>query len=243
MKLVATAGVAASPSAELDPAFSRAELRDAVCRADREGAGVMVHAWGGSAIDDAIAAGAMSIEHGMYMTSAQAAHAAANGMTYVPTLRIYRLVQRMIIEKKLPRAFRARVDDAVAVHPGAVLRARDAGLTVALGTDYGTSQQHGTNRLEFDALLGAGLSPEETLLAATRSGAALLARVAADPAALPDGRIAEGSIADGVILRKNPLEPSGFADPETVEAVIVAGRMIGAKQLAELRSLGGCPTE
>lgn len=180
VKLVATAGVAAPAGAGLDPVFTRAEVRAAVRRAERAGAGVMVHAWGGAAVDDAIAAGATSIEHGIFLTTAQATAAAEAGLTLVPTLRIYHLVQRMIAAGSLPAAFRARVDEAVGAHPHAVLRARDAGLPIAIGTDSGTPDQHGTARLEFDELVAAGLSAAEALLAATRNGAALLARVDRD---------------------------------------------------------------
>ncbi|MBL3699043.1 amidohydrolase family protein [Leucobacter luti] len=178
VKLVGTAGVAAPAGAGLDPIFTAAEVRDAVRRAGDAGAGVMVHAWGGAAIDDAIDAGATSIEHGIFLTPDQAARAAAAGLTLVPTLRIYHLVRRMIAAGKLPAAFDARVAEAVAAHPNAVRIARDAGLPIALGTDSGTPDQHGSAPLEFDALVAAGLDPAEALLAATRNGAALLARAA-----------------------------------------------------------------
>lgn len=238
VKLSGTAGIGSPPGAGLDPVFTATEVRDAAVRAGRAGAGVMVHAWGGRAIDDAIEAGALSIEHGIFLSDQQAARAAERDMTLVPTLRIYRLVQRMIDAGSLPAALRARVDEAVGAHPRAVLRARDAGLRVALGTDYGTPQQHGANAREFDALVGAGLTPGEALLAATRSGAQLLARVAPpDPAAVrertgaPDpaalaGRIAEGAVADGVILRRDPSQPGALSDPESIAAVLLGGSAI-----------------
>ena len=226
VKLVATAGVAAPAGTDLEPVFSRAEIEDAVDRAARVGAGVMVHAWGGRAIDDAIEAGAMSIEHGMYLTEEQAARAAEREMTLVPTLRIYHLVQRMIAEGALPASFAPRVDEAVAQHSTAVRRARDAGLAIALGTDYGTTAQHGTNRREFDALVAAGLTPQEALIASTRSGAALLTRVAPDPSAAPDGRIADGSVADGVILGADPRASGALSDPGAIVAVIKGGTIV-----------------
>ncbi len=228
VKLVATAGVAAPAGTGLDPLFSAAEQRDAVRRAERVGAGVMVHAWGGKAVDHAIEAGALSLEHGIFLTDAQARRAAVRGMTLVPTLRIYRLVRRMIDAGSLPAAFRARVEEAVAVHPLAVQHARDAGLAIALGTDYGTAEQHGTGLLEFDALVEAGLTPQEALLAATRTGAELLARVAGseDSGESPAGAIAEGALADAVILRRDPREPGALSDPESVFAVLLGGRWI-----------------
>ena len=92
VKIVATAGVAAPENAALEPHFSAAEIADAVSRAERAGAGVLVHAWGGDAIDFAIEAGVLSIEHAIYLTAEQAARAAERATVLVPTLRIYRLV-------------------------------------------------------------------------------------------------------------------------------------------------------
>lgn len=224
IKLIGTASVASPPGAGLEPHFTAAEQHAVVARAAEVGAGVMLHAWGGSAIDDAIDAGVMSIEHGIFMTAAQAARAADAGMTLVPTLLIYRHVQRMIAAGELPAAFAKRVGEAVAAHPASVRTARDAGLAIALGTDFSTPEQHGTNRAEFDALVAAGLSTSEALTAATRSGALLLARVAIDPA--PSGLIAEGEIADAVIFNRDPHASRNFSDPSSVVAIISGGRYI-----------------
>lgn len=224
VKLVGTAGVASPAGAGLEPVFSRAEMRAAVARAERSGAAVMVHAWGGAAIDDAIAAGAASIEHGIFLTDAQARDAATVGLTLVPTLRIYRLVQRMIDTGTLPAAFRARVTEAIGAHPEAVRRARDAGLPIAVGTDSGTPEQHGTAALEVDALREAGLSAQEALLAATRSGAELLARVDRDRGrAQFAGTLAPGAPADAVVFTRDPSEPGVLADATAIAGVLRAG--------------------
>lgn len=249
IKLVATAGVASPEGTGLDPLFTSAETLDAVGRADQAGAGVMVHAWGGSAIDAAIEAGARSIEHGIFLTRDQAERAAEHGLTFVPTLRIYHLVAEMIESGALPQTFRARVAEATAAHPGAVRLARDAGLAIAVGTDSGTPEQHGTAKLEVAALVAAGLTPQEALLAATRSGAALLASVEtsrqpnhsgaekttqrplvrrapvapsqASPVA--HGTISPGALADAVLLRRDPREPGALSDPQSVAGVLLGG--------------------
>ncbi|MGW9021036.1 amidohydrolase family protein [Leucobacter chromiiresistens] len=235
VKLVATAGVAAPAGAALEPHFSAAECASAVRRAESAGAAVMVHAWGGEAIDFAVAGGAASIEHGIFLTPEQAARAADAGTVFVPTLRIYRLVRGMIAAGRLPREFGPRVDRAVARHPNAVRIARDHGVGIALGTDYGTAAQHGANRLEFDALVAAGLSAQEALVAATRTGAALLARApralqAPDPAApsgvAPTGAIAPGAVADAVLLSRDPREPGALSNPASIVGVLLDGRLI-----------------
>ena len=229
VKLVATAGVTAPADAALESHFSRTEFATAARRAAAAGAGVMVHAWGGDAIDYAIESGAASIEHGIYLTSEQARRAADARTTFVPTLRIYRLVQQMIAERHLPQSLGGRVAEAVARHPHAVRVARDHGVAIALGTDYGAAAQHGSNRLEFDALVDAGLSAREALVAATSSGAALLAR-AQDPGApngaAPTGVIAPGAVADAVLLSRDPRDPGALSDPGTIVGVLLGGRLI-----------------
>src|SRR5699024_2007294 len=88
VKLVGTASVASPPGAGVEPVFTLAEQRVVVDRAAEVGAGVMLHAWGGRAIDDAIEAGVMSIEHGIFLPPEQARRAAEHHMTLVPTLKI-----------------------------------------------------------------------------------------------------------------------------------------------------------
>lgn len=229
IKLVGTAGVASPQGSRLDPVFSLEETTAAVRLAVQAGAGVMVHAWGGAAVDHAIEAGAASIEHGMFLTAAQAARAAERGLVLVPTLRIYRRVRGMIDAGELPATFGLRVDEAVAAHPGAVRTARDAGLRIALGSDSGTPEQHRTALREFAALVEAGLTPEGALVAATRTGAELLAAAAGPGSPAPSGRIAPGEIADAVLLNVDPSDPANrdaIGDPSAVDAVILGGRTI-----------------
>lgn len=242
VKLVGTASVASPPGSGLEPVFSAAEQRDVVRLAAEVGAGVMLHAWGGQAIDDAIDAGVMSIEHGIFLTREQASRAAEHGMTLVPTLKIYKLVQAMIAAGSLPAAFARRVDEAVSAHPHAVRIARDAGLPIALGSDFSTPEQHGTNRTEFDELVRAGLSAEEALVAATRAGAALLDRVeqggAVQGGAVQGGAVQGGAgglndvrgsadphpvMQDAVIFDRDPREPGAFSAQGSVIAVVQNG--------------------
>lgn len=229
VKLVATAGVATAAGAGLEPHLTATEVRRAALLAADAGAGVMVHAWGGPAIDFAIAAGELapvSLEHGIFLTPDQAKRAAEASLTFVPTLRIYTLVQAMISAGELPASLDARVREAVNAHPHAVRVARDAGLALALGSDYGTPSQHGTGRLELAALVAAGLTATEALVAATRGGAALMARVDPDQNQAIAGRIAPGAPADAVLLTRDPREPGAMSDPGAVAAVILAGRVV-----------------
>lgn len=229
VKLVATRGVASPAGSQLVSHFSPAEFALATRLAREAGAGVMVHAWGGDAITHALEAGAASIEHGIFLTPEQAELGAETGAVLVPTLRIYLLVAEMIRAGLLPAAFAARVAEAVAAHPAAVRRARDAGMPIAVGTDYSTPDQHGTNPRELAELRRAGLSADEVLTAATVTGARLLASV--ERAGTGDaldlaGRIAPGARADALLLRVDPRTPEAFDRPDAVALVIQDGRAV-----------------
>jgi len=152
----------------------RAEFAAAVDAAHEGDARVMVHTWGGDSIDWAIEAGATSIEHGIYMTSSQATRAHDAGMTLVPTLTIYRYVREMVVAGKLGGVPLARIADVVAVHEESRSPRQEAGLPLAVGSDFSTPEQHGKNLVEIGSLMRAGLTSAEALLAATRNGATLL---------------------------------------------------------------------
>ena len=232
VKLIATEGVASPDGVPLESHFSREEFRTAVRIAANANARVMVHAWGGNAITWAIEAGAHSIEHGIFLTADQAQLAAQAQVTYVPTLIIYRLVLAMIDNGELPHTFRDRVAHAVDAHPEAIRIARDAGLAIAAGTDFGTTAQHGTNISELYALINAGLSTTEVLRAATTAGAALLGgptpatpTTQATPSR-PTGTLEPGAPANAVVLKNDPLDPATYADPESIVAVIARGHLL-----------------
>lgn len=222
IKLMATEGVT-STTDSMESHFSEAEFRRAVGVATEAGARVMVHAWGGNAISWAIDAGVGSIEHGIFLSPNQARAAAAAHVTFVPTLVIYRRLLAMIQAGQLSPHLFDSVRHVVRAHPRAVQTAMEHGTKIAVGTDFGTVEQHGSNIEELHALLETGLSPAEVLEAATVNGAQLL-----DGRCCPSGSIEERMPADAIIFRSNPLDPATFANRHAVVAVVKTGRMFSA---------------
>lgn len=218
IKLMATGGVMAPAGTELESAFSEEEITAVVDEARAHGVRVMVHAWGGPAVTHAIAAGAASIEHGIFLTRAQAVAGAARGTVLVPTLAIYAEVAQMAERGELPASVLNRTRRVVAAHPVAVQTARDAGMRVALGSDFGTSEQHGLNLVEIDHLALAGLGAREALLAATRNGAELLGT--------GSGLLEVGAVFDAVLLDSDPGDTGIFHRPDVVVAVYQDGQKV-----------------
>jgi imidazolonepropionase-like amidohydrolase len=218
IKILATGGVlSVGPDGEFAAELGEDEIAAAVTEAASRGRPVMVHALGGPALRQAVEAGARSIEHGVFLTEADAALMAARGCTLVPTLVIYDQLHAMARAGQLTgaRAERAR---AVGERLGeAVAIARHAGVSIALGSDFAHRDDHGRNLAEITLLHRAGLSVEEALLAATANGAQLCG------AGSRLGRIAPGYEFDAILLDESPDDPAIFARPGCVTGVFQRG--------------------
>ena len=217
IKLVATRGVLATSDGGFEPELSFEDLAAAVSEAGRHRRPVMVHALGGDAIGWAIEAGARSIEHGIFLTEADAAAMAARGCFFVPTLAIYARLAALARSGELDPGRAARALEVGERLGEAVQIARAAGVKVALGSDFGHRDDHGRNLSELALLHRAGLSVEEALLAGTSVGAELCG--------VGDrlGRIAPGYEFDAIVLDQEPTDLAHMSEPGAVTGVFQRG--------------------
>jgi imidazolonepropionase-like amidohydrolase len=220
IKIFATGGVMSASDGEFEPQFTGEELTLAVAEAARRGRGAMVHALGGPSIAAAVRAGARSIEHGVWLTEADAAMMAEHGTTLVPTLSIYRHLADEAGAGKLPPHVAARALAAGEQLGEAVRIAHAAGVPIALGSDFAHRDLHGHNLRELPLLRRAGLSAEEALLAATTNGARLCG--VADQC----GALTVGRRFDAIVIDRDPADLDLFLDPDTVTGVFLAGRPV-----------------
>ena len=123
--------------------------------------------------------------------------------------------------------FRSKMRVVADRHLEALAHARTAGVTLACGTDFGTSgagslAPHGTNGVELGHLVAAGLTPLEAIEAATANGPLTLG-----PQAPHSGVLAEGYDADVIALDADPLADIGaLRDGSHVTRVWKAGRLV-----------------
>ena len=223
IKLCTSGGVVSPHDTPWDTSFTAEEIATAVFEAGRRGKPVMSHAIAGEGIDLAVAGGIRSIEHGTMLTERQAAAMAAAGCWLVPTLSHRQRPDRdgpgqaergvgggppYAIKKVLE--LRESFGECVRI-------ARDAGVHIATGCDWIDRRQHGRNLEELALLSEAGLTVEETLLAATSGGAELCG--------VGDryGRIAPGYVFDAVVLGNDPSDAAVFRDRATVREVFKGG--------------------
>jgi len=213
IKLTATGGVLSASSAGLAQHFFEDELRAIVETAHSMGRKAAAHAHGTDGINAAVRAGVDSIEHGTYLDDESIRLMKERGTYYVPTMLAAETVatNAEIAGFYLPVvAAKARV-----VAPRikeSVRRAHAQGVKIAFGTDTGVSP-HGQNAREFALMVKAGMTPIETITAATINAADLLGLSAMV------GTIEPGKRADIVAVAGDPL-----ADVTEFERVVFVMR-------------------
>ena len=90
------------------------------------------------------------------------------------------------------------------IHRESFRRAVRAGVRIAMGTDAGTPfNRHGANAQELALMVEGGLSPADTIVAATRSAAELLDLLDVT------GTVEPGKAADLLVVDGDPLEDIG----------------------------------
>jgi len=203
-------------------ALTLKETRVAVEEAHNQGRKVAAHAHGSRGVKTALAAGCDSIEHGSVLDDEDLEQMAKNGVFLVPTLSYGRRLKKLgpdsglpeyVIEKALKNWDRRRKSFA---------RALSRGVRIALGTDSGMPYvYHGDNAYEMDAMVEAGMTPMQAVVAATMGAAELLG--------LSDriGSVAPGKLADLIVVEANPLgDISLLQDGGNILAVFQSGNLV-----------------
>lgn len=179
--------------------YNEEQLRAIVEAGTPEGVPVAVHAHGDAGIRAAVAAGARSIEHGTYATDETLGRMAAAGTYLVPTMAVVEDLTRPGGDYDDPH-LQIRGTHMLPRLQKTVRQAHERGVSIVAGVDTGYGPES-VIRIghELEQLVGAGLSPQEALQAATTTGAEMLR--------MEDrtGRVEEGLEADLVVVDRNPL--------------------------------------
>ena len=196
-----------------------AELDTLVEEATAAGMFVMAHAQAADGIKNAVRAGIRSIEHGVYLDDEAIELMLRRGTWFVPTLVAPQgVIDAVDAGVSLPPAVVDKARQVVDIHREAFRRAVEAGVRIAMGTDSGVTP-HGRNLRELQLMADGGMSPAAVLEATTRSAAELMG-VDEDL-----GTIAEGKLADLVVVGGDPYDVTDLAD--RVEGVWQGGSRVG----------------
>ncbi|MDL4774185.1 MULTISPECIES: metal-dependent hydrolase family protein [Thermomonosporaceae] len=225
IKVCASGGVLSDVDHPIHQQFTNAELRAIVEVAGMADRVVAAHCHGKPGIMAALEAGAKTIEHGSFLDEEAAVAMRESGAILVPTRTIFAelLDQGHMLPDYALKKLQATVDR----HGEAIILAREAGVTIAAGTDVAMSgtdmpDSWGKNGRELELLVKLGFDPLEAIEAATALGPTTLG-----PQAPRSGVLAEGYDADILTLDVDPLaDISALAQPEHITGVWKAGRRV-----------------
>lgn len=207
IKVMANGGVASPTDPVAWFGYSTDELKAAVDEARDAKTYVAAHLYTAEAIVRAVECGVHSLEH-CNLIDRQAAHLAAQaGAVAVPTLVTYEALAQDGPALGLPPASIAKIEDVRKAGIESLSILRDAGVTMAFGTDL-LGETHVRQNEEFS--IRARVLPAKEILASATTVAARLIGM--------EGRLgvlAEGALADLLVVEGSPLDDiTILANPE-----------------------------
>jgi imidazolonepropionase-like amidohydrolase len=213
IKVMTTGGVLSEKDAPTQSQFTDEEIRAFTEEAHRVGIPVASHAQGAPGIKSALRNGVDTIEHGFYIDQECLDLFEETGATFVPTLAIMRRLIERGDEFGVPEYGLRKARNASEAHFEATRRAYEAGIPIALGTDFlgPEPMAHGENALEAELFVEEiGMSEHEAIVAGTGTAAET---VAADDI----GTLTIGNHADIVAFESSPLDDiTNLYQPSTV---------------------------
>ncbi len=173
IKICATGGVLSHGDNPQASQYTLEEMKAIVADAHRLGRKVAAHAHGAQGILWASQAGVDSIEHGSYIDDAAIAEMKKDGTYLVPTLYLADWFLEHAEQVHVPPEMIAKGRTVMAAARKNVAHAFASGVKVAFGTDAAV-YPHGLNAHEFAVMVKLGLSPLQSIQAATINAADLL---------------------------------------------------------------------
>ncbi len=202
IKVATSGGVLSARDLPRHPHFRDDELEVVVAEARAAEIAAMAHAHGTDGIKAAVRAGIRSIEHGIYLDDEAIDMMLDAGTYLVPTLVAPGgMLEAAERGATISEGILEKAREVVGAHRESFRRAVDAGVRIAMGTDSGVTP-HGENLRELELMVEGGMSPEDVLVATTRTAAELLGLSG------ELGTVEPGKRADLVAIEGDPLEVS-----------------------------------
>ena len=198
IKVMANGGVSSPTDPIAWQGYSVAEMTAAVEEAQDAQTYVSAHLYTPEAIERAVRCGVHSLEHCNRIDAPTARLAAEAGAVAVPTLVTYEALAQDGPALGLPPESIAKIEDVRAAGMGSLSILRDAGVTMAFGTDL-LGETHVRQSEEF-AIRSRVLPSAEVLASATTVAARLIGMEG------KLGVVAPGAAADLLVVQGAPLE-------------------------------------
>jgi len=216
IKFMASGGVLSKGDNPQASQYTLEEMQAIVSEAHRLGRKVAAHAHGSQAILWATQAGVDSIEHGSYINDEDIAAMKKNGTYLVPTLYLGDWFMENAEKLHVPEFLMVKAREVIPAARKNVAHAFASGVKVAFGTDAAV-YPHGMNAHEFAVMVKLGLTPLQSVQAATTNAADLLGW--SDKA----GTLEPGKWADVIAVDGDPL--TDVTTLENVKFVMKGGEV------------------
>src|SRR5271170_2280416 len=207
IKFMATGGVLSEGDNPALAQYSPEEMKAIVDTAHGLGRKVAAHAHGATGIKFAVLAGVDSIEHGSYINDEDIQLMKEHGTYLVPTVYLEDWLMENLTTLGLTPSMIEKAKMVMPIAQKNISHAFKEGVKVAFGTDAAV-YPHGLNAHEFAKMVSMGLTPLQSIQAATVNAADLIGwsdRV---------GTLESGKFADIVAVQGDPL-----ADVRVLESV------------------------
>ena len=222
IKTMTTGGVTSQADSPKACQYTLSEIRTMVEEAELRGSYVSSHAQTLTGIKNALKGGIKSIEHGMELDDECIELFHKTGAWLVPTFTIVKTYMDHL--DLLPPYAAEKILIANKNHLASFKKAYDAGIKIGFGADLVGDKNicpYGIDGMEFVLLNQAGMTPMETIIAATKTGSELIMRE--DEL----GTLEPGKLADITICEGNPLEDiSILADVNNIKLVLLDGKPV-----------------
>ena len=224
IKLSTSGGVLSTSSLDIptSPQLTVEEIATAVYEATAQGKRCMAHAQGTQGIKNALLAGVVSIEHGIYLDDETIQLMLQKDAYLVPTL----VAPLDVIEFSqnhpdlLSPMIAAKASAVIEAHRLSFRHALEAGVKIAMGSDSGISR-HGENGRELQLMVENGMTPMQAIQASTCHASRLL-RLDKQL-----GTLEKGKLADVILVNADVLQNiSAIANPANVQLVLKEGQIV-----------------
>jgi imidazolonepropionase-like amidohydrolase len=238
VKFMATGGVLTRGGKPGVPQLDGNELKAGIEEAHKVSLKTAAHSQGPEGSRNAVLAGIDSIEHGVALAEETIEEMIRRNVFLVPTFSAPVNITTKGTDAGIPEEFVEKSKRVQDEHIRSVLRARKAGVKIAMGTDAGTPfNRHGENPLELYYMTRFGFSAHEAIVSATSRAAELLGLEQRT------GTIAPGRLADLLVVEGNPLEDIRvLADPARIVAVFKEGREVSDRNILPSSSATSSPS-
>ena len=216
LKMIASGAVLAFGSLPGSPEMTPDEIAQVVEVGHKAGIKVTAHAHGAQSIKEAILAGVDSIEHASLIDDEGIRLAKKYGVALSMDIYNGDYINKAGKEENWPEEFLRKNRETTEEQRSGFAKAHKAGVRIVYGTDAGV-YPHGDNAKQFSYMVKNGMTPTESIQAATLHAADLMGW--GDQV----GQINSGFFADIVALRGNPIDD--IKALEDIDVVIKGGQL------------------